>query len=87
MPRPKGKRLHSGALRYVLRKEGLSMTEAASRCGITLATLSGLAAGHHRASDKVVRSITDGLGLEDDSLLFPGLAGWSHSLDDEPVGV
>lgn len=83
MARPKGKRLHAGALRYVLLTKGISMTEAAERCGITLTTLSGLAAGNHRASDKVVRSITDGLGLEDDSLLFPAAAGWQHPRDLE----
>lgn len=77
MARPAGKKLNGAALRYVLRREGLTMTEAAERCGIALTTLSGLAASDgHGASDKVVRSIVDGLGLDEDALLFPEFAGF-----------
>lgn len=74
--------MNGTALRAVCLLKGISMTEAAAMCGIALTTLSGLAAGDHRASDKTIRSIADGLGVADGAL-FPELAGFVAKDDVE----
>lgn len=89
MARPAGKRLLGAAFRDVLRLKGISMTEAAERCGMSLTTMSGLVNGDHGASDKTIRQICDGLELSD-STLFPELAGFRYVTavgDPEPVAV
>lgn len=76
--------MNGAALRAVLRLQGRTLTEGAEVCGISLTTLSGLASGDHGASDKIVRQVADGLGV-DDGVLFPELAGFVPRADVEPA--
>lgn len=77
MARPKGRRMNGAALRAVLLLQGKNLTEGAAACSVSLGTLSSLAKGEHGASNKIVRQICDGLGV-DDGVLFPTLAGFTH---------
>lgn len=73
MARPRGLRLSRYAFDDLLRWQRLSMTEAAQRSGLPLSTLSGLVNGDHRASMKTVRALSEGLGVNAETL-FPELA-------------
>lgn len=72
MARPKGYLLSRPALEDLLRINGLSMTEAANRSGVALTTLSGLAAGDHRASIETAHKIAQGIECTPGTL-FPEL--------------
>lgn len=75
MARPRGLLLHKPALQLFLAARRLTMTEAADTFGLPLATLSGLASGHHRASMTTVRGIEAAAGTEVAQALFPELDG------------
>lgn len=72
MARPKGYRLSRPAFDDMLRLARLTMTEAARQAGLPLTTVSGLANGDHRASMKTVRSLSEGLGINAETI-FPEL--------------
>ena len=76
MARPRGYLLNRPALLAYLDARRLSLTDAANACDLPLTTLSGLAAGNHRASPRTVRQIEDGLKV-DGAAFFPELAGYS----------
>lgn len=84
MARPNGKRMNGPAFRDVLRLSNRSMSEFAEEHDISLTTLSGLAAGSHGASDKMVATIADGLGVAH-ATLFPEVSNFAY--DRTPVAV
>lgn len=75
MARPRGLTLHEPALRLFLASRRLTLTEAAEMFGLSLATLSGLAKRHHRASMTTVRLIEANVGTDVVQALFPELDG------------
>lgn len=79
MARPKGLRLNRAALTDILAIKVISLTEAASLCGMPLTTLSSLAHGDHRASPRTVRALAEGLNVSAETLfpemVFPELRG------------
>lgn len=73
MARPRGYRLNPYALGDVLKTKRLTLTEAASQCGMPLTTLSSLSHDDCRASIKTVQALSAGLGCAAETL-FPELA-------------
>jgi transcriptional regulator with XRE-family HTH domain len=74
MARPRGYRLNRPALEAVLTLRHLTMTEGADLAGMTIKTVSNLAAGR-RASMTTVRRLAEGRAVPPEAL-FPELAGF-----------
>ena len=60
---------------HLLLLRGWTMTNLAAESGLSLTTISGLAQGDHRASDRTIQAIAGALVCEP-SILFPELAGF-----------
>lgn len=85
MPRPKGLKLHKPALDLYRQANDLRLTETAAVMGLTLPTLSNLAAGVSGASEKTVSQIEDRIGRQATEALFPELTGRFCAMPDAPV--